>query len=357
MNNQNNNLFNNFYKYQQSRIPMQQNNLLRNNPVFNNNIRYNQNQTQQMKQMQMANMIKHMQKVKMQQEMKKQEKLKNLNKIDTKLITKTIIKPEENNITDKDKEEIELYYNQLEDKYKNDANYKKNIKKYWDKRTNTPYKNILVKEDYTKNFKDKKDLIVYKVTDEDKDEEKLEFEYKDLEKNVENHDNELKIIYSTSKEAQYKKKFEYNNVYKFRIKYDPKDHQEKKQDKIEYYKKEQKRLEKGNKKFNDIVESMVTNDLFDKNQLEKLGITNNNNEISVDMEKIDQLESELKNSLGNDEYNKLMDVTQTKENTKQDDSNNKKNKKQNNSNNKENKENKENKKRKTIAKRRKRTVR
>lgn len=306
-----NSLFNNFHNYQQGRMPVHNNNLLRNNPVFAANM----NRSQQINQMQMNEYYRKMQYMKMFQEMKK-EKLKSLGTMNNDDIKKAIINPEMNDLTDQEKQEISVNYDQLKDKYGDDGRYKKGVQKYWEQRTNEPYKNILKNEDYTKNFKKEEDLIVHKVTDLDKDEEKLEFEFKDLEDKIEKHNKDLKIIYSSSKEAENKKKFEYNNVYKFRIKYDPKDHDEKKKDKIEYYKKEQKKIEKGNKKFNEIVESMVNNDLFDKDQLEKLGITVNDDEIEVDIDKITQIDNELKNSLGEEEYNNIMNTNGEEERSK-----------------------------------------
>jgi len=308
MNNPNNALLNNFYRHQQMNIPFQQNNLLRNNPALMANMQYQK--SQQMQQMKMMQMQQNMQRMKMQQELKKKEKehlnkIQNLNKFDKADFTKAIIQPEESKLTKKEKDDIDINYKELDNQYGNEEKYKKNLKKYWDKRTNQPYKNILKDEDYTKNFKKKDDLIVHKVTDLDKDAEKLELEFQDKDDDREKHDGELKMIYSTSKEAENKKKFEYNNVYKFRMKYDPKDHEGKKQDKIDYYKKEQKKLEKGNKKFNEVIEHLVNNSLFNKDQLENLGITTQDDEINVDMNKIEQVDKELKEHYG-EEYDKLM---------------------------------------------------
>lgn len=318
MNNQNNSLLNNFYNHNRQQIPFQQNNLLRNNPIIGNNFNRQNNQqynnqqynnSQQIQQMKMYQMQQQMAKMKMLQEVKKKEKeiLKNLSKINNstkKDITELIIKPENNKLTKEELEQIDVNYKEMENKFGNEDNYKKNLQKYWDKRTNQPYKNILKEEDYTKSFKEKDDLIVHKVTDLDKDEEKLEMEFKEKDEDREKHDGELKAIYTLSKKAENKKKFEYNNVYKFRFKYDPKDHDSNKQDKMEYYKKQQKKLDKENKRFNEAIESLVNSNIYSKEQLQSLGITTNerDNSIDINFDKMDEISQQL-DSINKEEDN------------------------------------------------------
>jgi len=240
------------------------------------------------------------------------EKLNELEKMDEKDLKEQIIKPEKIKKKKEDKEELEAGYSVLEGVYKTEDSFKKGASKYWKERTNQPYKNIIKDEKYYKQFltesKRKKldnrdELIVHKVTDVDKDIDRLEKEYDDKDKEIVEHDGELKVIYATSKEAEHKQKFDYNHVYKFRIKYDPSDHSNLKKSKIDLYKKEQKKIEKDKKNMIDIIDSLINDDLLSPDQLKKLGITNDKDTVEVDM-KI--LEKELKEQLG-DTYNSIED--------------------------------------------------
>jgi hypothetical protein len=161
---------------------------------------------------------------------------------------------------------------------KSGKNYGSEIKKYWSKRTNQPYKNIMKNEDYTKKFKNTNDLIVHRVTDKDK--EGVEEEFVDLQHKLEKHDDQLKVIYSTSKQNEHKKKFEYNHVYKYRVKHNAKDHSNLKEDKIAYYKKQQKKEEVGKKKLDILLDTLVSDGIFDKDELSGLSFGNGNNDNS-----------------------------------------------------------------------------
>lgn len=316
MNNQNpnvpgqNNLLRGFYQHQQNKIPFQQNPLLNNNPMFRSNMDYNKsNQMQQMRLMQMA---QHMNRLKYLQHIKTMEKLNELEKMDEKDLKDQIIKPEKIQKKKEDKEELEAGFTVLEGVYKTEDSFKKGASKYWKERTNQPYKNIIKDEKYYKQFltEDKRkkldnrdELIVHKVTDVDKDKDRLEKEYVEKDKEIVEHDGELKVIYATSKEAEHKQKFDYNHVYKFRVKYDPSDHSNLKKSKIDLYKKEQKKIEKDKKNMIDIIDSLINDDLLSPDQLKKLGITNDKDTVEVDM---NVLEKELKEQLG-DAYDSIED--------------------------------------------------
>lgn len=120
------------------------------------------------------------------------------------------------------------------------STYEPNLAEYWKTRTNQPYKNILKNENYNKTFKTKEDLIVHKITNADR--EGLIDEYKKLMDLLEKHNNELRLIYSTSKKTDHLKKFEYTNKYQF-VKYNPTDFVEMKQSRSEQVKKEQETKE------------------------------------------------------------------------------------------------------------------
>ncbi len=149
---------------------------------------------------------------------------------------------------------------------------------WWKQRTNIPYKNILKHENWNKTIKSQNDLVVHKITSIDKI--GLIEEYDKLVEMLEKHNNELKLIYSTSKETDHKKQFEYINKYKYRMAYDPKNSSDLK----EYYKNEQKKIEKEHKRIDEII-SRLTNDNMEEDeikQLESQFISSNLNKCNVD---------------------------------------------------------------------------
>ena len=148
-----------------------------------------------------------------------------------------------------------------------------NIKKNaWDTRTNQPYKNILKGEKYDKFINKKKiekeELIVHCVTDADKQGFKEAVEK--LEDSKEKHNNELKIIYSSSEELKHKKQFEYNHRDKYKMKYNPKNFDELKKDQYDYYKKEQEKIEKDKNNVMDILDNLLNNGMLDEKEIEKI---------------------------------------------------------------------------------------
>ena len=122
-----------------------------------------------------------------------------------------------------------------------------------------------------KKITDSNDLVIHKITSKDK----LGIEKKLIEynKKVKKDNEDLKIEYSVSKISEHKKQFEYNHVYKFRIPYNPKDHGDLKQDKIKYYEEQQRKLEEDKQKVDQIIESLITNGIFDIKEITSL--TNN----------------------------------------------------------------------------------
>jgi len=137
-------------------------------------------------------------------------------------------------------------------------------KNWWAQRTNAPYKNILKDENWKKEIKSGKDLIVHKVTDLDK--VGLQEDYIKLQKLLETHNGELKVIFSASKESEYKKSFKFVQKYKYRMKYDPKDYNDLKN----YYKKEQKRYDKDQKRYDEIIGRIMDDDKIDDKELKQI---------------------------------------------------------------------------------------
>jgi hypothetical protein len=294
MNNDPNRLHRGYNNFRRRNVPFQNNQFLMNNPNFGGNVNYNQSrQMQQMRQMQQS---QEMRKIQQLQYIKKMEKFSDLDKKLNRLVDKNqlfdaVIKYDNNNINRKNNREVEKNYKEKQ------QNYMKNRDILQRSRTNQPYKNIIKDEKQINKFLNKnyskkdenivmKDLIVHKVTDADK--EGVDEEFEKLEKELERHDKDLKMIYSTSKEAEYKQKFEYNNKYKYRVKFKPSDHDDMKKDKINYYKKEQKKIEKNRKQGDTIIEDLITMNIIDND------------------ESIDKIEKELEESLDDKDIDNLI---------------------------------------------------
>src|SRR4029079_9094955 len=118
-----------------------------------------------------------------------------------------------------DGKETERKYNMVTNQYDGERN------NYWEKRTNEPYKNIIKEKKHYEKFLDKEklhkiepeELIVQKTSEVNKINEDQIEEYKN---NVEGHNNEIKSIYSLSNELEHKKKFDYENILKYNVKYE-----------------------------------------------------------------------------------------------------------------------------------------
>ena len=265
MNNQaNNRLLQNFNQ----NINTFNNQLLRNNPIFNNMQHANQTQLMQMQKMQQM----QMQKIKELQQIKINEMENRGNKHYNEKIKESVIQPSKLN-EKLNKTELESKWKLAEESYidKSGKNYGPEIQKYWKARTNEPYKNILKKEDYSKNIKSRDDLVVHRVTLKDKEGVNNEFEQMDTKR--EKHDGELKIIYSSNHKNEHKKKFEYNHVYKYRVQYDPKSHGDLKQDKIRYYKEQQKKEESNKQMKDSILDCLDPDNVFTQDELNSINIS------------------------------------------------------------------------------------
>lgn len=188
-------------------------------------------------------------------------------KYDSSKIKQAIIRP----IGVKPNTNIESDYNNYKNKLNNE------LKELHNTRTNVPYKNIIKDPKYlgafiakpnpkneTERKKLENKLVVHKVTVNDK--EGVNDKFNTLNTNIEKHNDELKSIYSTSKEVEHKKKFEYNHKFKYKINYDQSTHEKLKEDRITYYKKKQEELEDGNKKYLEIIENCLSKGIIEENE-------------------------------------------------------------------------------------------
>jgi hypothetical protein len=145
-------------------------------------------------------------------------------------------------------EEIENNYNVKLDEYSN--NYVNNL---WKTRTDQPYKNILKNEDYSKTISSKDDLVIHKITKQEKDSSVLVDEYVKLKNSIDKHNIELKQIFSDTELLKHKKNFDYVNKYQHRIQYNPKDFNELK----DLYEKEQLKIDEEQKRIDEIINNIA----------------------------------------------------------------------------------------------------
>ena len=191
------------------------------------------------------------------------------------------------------------------------------IRELWKTRTNQAYKNVIKKElfdkDYKKYYKEdifknninnKSDLIVHKIVKNvDADEILLEAEFELLNSMLEKHNDELKSIYTVSNKNKFKKDFEYAQKYKYRLEYNPKDAEELK----DFYKKEQKKINKENKMLDQIIDMLVEQDELSSTEVEELNnkLKEQQNKKEIDNKIDNEIEKTLREELG-DDYDELI---------------------------------------------------
>lgn len=251
--------------YEQNRLFQQYNNVTMgryNNPLVQNNPQMT-DPTYQAQMMQRMNMMKQ------QQLMRQMERMKEINikDVDPNVLKKAVLSKK----SDTEESKFVKYKNKemdVIDAYESaQKDYTPDRDELWKGRTNQPYKVIMNKESFKKEYKKPEELVVHRVTEKDKDEQKLDTEYKSFKGNIVKHNDELEKIYSTSKKMEYKKKFEYNQHYNTREKFDPNDHNKLKHDQLERYKMDQMKLEKNKKKMDNIIESLVSGGVLTEDEV------------------------------------------------------------------------------------------
>ncbi len=283
------------------------NNLLNQNYMNNmNNInmfnRNNPNQAQMTNMYQTMSNLKKMQQSKILSRINDLEKNRDRLSLDKDELRNAIIKPIK--IEKGEKQEMVIKWKDIERNYT-----KPEMEQLWSKRTNQDYKNIIKDEKYKKkDYRKKEDLIVHKVTDIDK--LGVDKELEDYENQIETQDGELKVQYSQSKELEHKKKFEYNNKYKYAVKFNPKAHEDLKDDNVEYFKKEQEKIEKDKKKIDDIIQSLMNSNILtdeEKKDLSELQEESNESEKEVKAIKIKDYKNKDKEEIVKKEINEEAD--------------------------------------------------
>jgi hypothetical protein len=295
----NNNLLNQF----NSHLNQPRQNSFMNNPMISQNPNYSSRDPNFYNKIQMAKI----------EQIKRAKNISDLG-MDNKQLSEYIIDPIKINKTSKD--EIQNKLHDIESNYivpvtrntKFEDQSNAYLRELWKNRTNQPYKNVIKKEmfdkEYKKYYKDdifkrdinsRNELIVHKVIKNvDADEDLLEAEFLLIQEILEKHNGELKNIYSSSNENKYKKEFEYAQKYRYRLDYNPKDSEELK----DFYKKEQKKINKENKMLDQLIDMLVEGEDLSKEESDK--INEQLQESRKKKPKVKDLEDELREELGDD---------------------------------------------------------
>jgi hypothetical protein len=167
------------------------------------------------------------------------------------------------------------------------------------KRTNLPYKGIIKNFDFNKirpNYKE--DLIVHKVTEADK--KTFNEDISKYSNTITKQQKELSEIYAENKKNEHKKNFEYQHKYKYRTKLDVDDgggdgggEGDVRIDRIEYYKKEQLKVEESKKKMDDILMNLINKNAISEN-LDNFDIN------KIDIKDINELANYYRECYGED---------------------------------------------------------
>ena len=293
-----NNLMNGYKKFVDSNIPFKNNVMISGNAMFRETLKNpdfkNRLNTSKIEQI------------------KKIKNVKDLN-MTNEQITNYVIAPIK--IEKMNKQELNTNYESKKSTYSaNDKVIPKQLKELWEGRQNTPYKNILKQENYKKDFKTKDDLLVHKYTQLDRDKIKLENEYDALVSLLEYHNSELLTIYSASEQTKHKENFDYVLKYKNLIEYDPKNYSDLKK----FYKKTQKKINKENKRIDEMIELLISGDDLTKDEIEQIQKEADIEDQTNDSEILDiiiknekklekQLEKQLIREIGKESYNQLME--------------------------------------------------
>jgi hypothetical protein len=310
-------------QFQQSNIPFQQNQLMMNNPNFtanmNNRMFQQRLYMERMQQIQRAKRGEPMQFK--EEELYKylinpiqvdKAKKEELDREYKNMLGGYIVEYDKRSKNDKMDEYLEKklkkgYIMNKKDIEKKVINNKK-LKEWWEGRTNQPYKNILKKENYEKKFRNKDDLIVHRVTKKDRNKALLDNELSKLEELLADHNDQLKIIYSKTQKSQHKKKFQYTNIYKYRMTHNAKNWDELR----DFYEKEQTKIDKKEKKIDNMINMLLDGDILEGDEVKSItrelkllsDKTLNDKEYHKDSE-IDLELNALKNAIGEKEFKKL----------------------------------------------------
>lgn len=123
-------------------------------------------------------------------------------------------------------------------------------------RTNVPYKNILPVEYFNKPIRDEKDLIVYKVTKEDKHTKLLNDNMMNLKTKRHTENVEIENKYNEADKLKHKQIFEQNKIIKCNVNYNQKMDSELKENALVYYENKQKENEQNKQTIDEMIDML-----------------------------------------------------------------------------------------------------
>jgi hypothetical protein len=218
------------------------------------------------------------------------KKIQRFNNIDQKYSNNSINNMQDLKPQKIDKVNVDLNKLVQDRKHYNQHELDESIKK----RTNLPYKGIIKNFDFNKiRANHKEDLIVHKVTEADK--KTFNEDINKYSNTITKQQKELSEIYAENKKNDHKKNFEYQHKYKYRTKLDDNSggDGDVRIDRIEYYKKEQLKVEESKKKMDDILMNLINKNAISEN-LDNFDIN------KIDIKDINELANYYKECYGED---------------------------------------------------------
>lgn len=220
------------------------------------------------------------------------KKIQRFNNIDQKYSNNSINNMQDLKPQKIDKVNVDLNKLVQDRKHYNQHELDESIKK----RTNLPYKGIIKNFDFNKiRANHKEDLIVHKVTEADK--KTFNEDINKYSNTITKQQKELSEIYAENKKNDHKKNFEYQHKYKYRTKLDDNGggdgDGDVRIDRIEYYKKEQLKVEESKKKMDDILMNLINKNAISEN-LDNFDIN------KIDIKDINELANYYKECYGED---------------------------------------------------------
>ena len=219
--------------------------------------------------------MQYIQQMKQMQQLKKMEFIQQMQS-QMKQYTKNLLEPIKMNDNNNDVEQKYKIINETIEKEKKYNNIIDNKTGNILKIDNTPYKQIMTNkqyggEDYKKTHKIEtfqNDIIVHKVTEQDKDISIFNEQLNGIQSQVTTHDNTLKKLYSSEKQEEYTKQFEYRKKCILNTTdVNQLEHTDVKKDRIKFYEKQQKDLEIDNAKVLNVVRDLKNTGILTEEQI------------------------------------------------------------------------------------------
>lgn len=133
--------------------------------------------------------------------------------------------------------------------------------------TNKGYKIIIKDKFVEKNYKDDKELIIHKISDQDKNAENFEKDVIKKKSEIEKINDEINIDYAEENMDFHKKKYEYKDSLIKQLDVESKNFSNHKDDYIEFYRKKQREAERDNKLCESIFSKLLDTGIIKHDEL------------------------------------------------------------------------------------------